>query len=315
MSLDLSRLENLRRLPGKMTAQCPACAEEGRDRKGLHLVIFDEGPYSCVATDDRSHSRRIWELVGIRDGPVDPEEQRRRLQEWSVRQRLERRLERERCRKADAARAALRSLLNRWRWDPADLWESSPTHPEEAADDPRLFLCSLFESDDVIWTGGFYDTGKEIHRDRWRSASDWCSSPRGQVGPMVTPCTWKPEIFGRIGGNVAAYRFVVLDFDGPRGWKPKDGPDLRRHIENSLAITRWIWEDRGWNLAAIIETGGKSIHAWFDHPGDKLVAELKECTGALGIDSSLIGEPQHPARLPGQRYEESARFSRTLWLR
>ena len=66
MALDESKLENVRRKPGKLTARCPACAERGADRKGEHLVVYEDGGYGCVACKgDTEHQRRIFALAGV----------------------------------------------------------------------------------------------------------------------------------------------------------------------------------------------------------------------------------------------------------
>lgn len=69
MKLDLSNLKHVQHKPdGKTTAQCPACAADGGDAKGEHLVIFRDGKFGCVASPkDKAHNRKILELVGIGD--------------------------------------------------------------------------------------------------------------------------------------------------------------------------------------------------------------------------------------------------------
>ena len=67
MSLDLSRLENVRKRIGKTIARCPACAEEDRDEKGDHLAIWPNGSFSCVANPGvagHEHRKRIMALAG-----------------------------------------------------------------------------------------------------------------------------------------------------------------------------------------------------------------------------------------------------------
>lgn len=67
MSLDISRLENVRQSGGKTIARCPACAEDGKDEKGDHLVIMRDGRYGCVACPGaagKSHRQRIFALAG-----------------------------------------------------------------------------------------------------------------------------------------------------------------------------------------------------------------------------------------------------------
>lgn len=68
MSLDRARLEKVRELPGgMMQARCPACAEDGNDRKGEHLRIFANGSYGCcVHPKDKVHNRRIFALAGCK---------------------------------------------------------------------------------------------------------------------------------------------------------------------------------------------------------------------------------------------------------
>ena len=72
-ALDLARLENVRRRGNKTEAACPACREEGRDKTGNHLIIFEGGKFSCVAhTRDHEHRKRIWALAGgTGDNPGD----------------------------------------------------------------------------------------------------------------------------------------------------------------------------------------------------------------------------------------------------
>ena len=76
MSLDLSKLEHVRERGGRIIAQCPACAEEGADRSGEHLVIWEAGagPFSCIThagPHGHAHRRRIAQLVG-NSAPTKP---------------------------------------------------------------------------------------------------------------------------------------------------------------------------------------------------------------------------------------------------
>jgi hypothetical protein len=68
VSLDVKRLELARELAGGIfQARCPACAEDGGDRKGEHLRIYPDGRFGCcVHPKDREHRRRIHALVGER---------------------------------------------------------------------------------------------------------------------------------------------------------------------------------------------------------------------------------------------------------
>lgn len=69
MKLDLSKIEGLNRGAEKSTGRCPACAENGRDQKMEHLVIYPDGRFGCVAHQgDKEHNRRIASLVGASGG-------------------------------------------------------------------------------------------------------------------------------------------------------------------------------------------------------------------------------------------------------
>jgi len=72
MSIDISKLENVRKAGNKTIARCPACAESGQDRKGNHLVIDNDGKFACVMFQGASgheHRKRIFRLVGIKETP------------------------------------------------------------------------------------------------------------------------------------------------------------------------------------------------------------------------------------------------------
>jgi hypothetical protein len=66
MSIDLKKLENVSEKPdGKTTARCPACALEGGDKKGEHLVVFRGGKFGCIKYEgDAAHRNKIHSLAG-----------------------------------------------------------------------------------------------------------------------------------------------------------------------------------------------------------------------------------------------------------
>ena len=71
MSLNFQKLKNVKCATDKITARCPACAEEGGDQKGDHLFIDPKGKFGCVVNPGeagREHRQRIFALAGD-DGP------------------------------------------------------------------------------------------------------------------------------------------------------------------------------------------------------------------------------------------------------
>jgi hypothetical protein len=57
-------------------------------------------------------------------------------------------------------------------------------------------------------------------------------------------------------------------------------------------------EQVGMNLRAVVDTAGKSLHAWFDYPPASIVEDLKIALPELGCDPKLFTASQ-PVRLPG----------------
>lgn len=313
--LDHGRLENIRQRGNDAISACPACRSEGNDRKGDNLRIFSTGAYHCMAyPKDRDHNRKIFALVGVRGGKhLDPVAKR----EWRERQARDFQRERDKAMLQIAARASREKIIHRHRWESYDVWESSPQRIDcpLVESDPRHFLDSLFSQDTVVWTGETHQSGQNgRHAGRWRTVADWQNAPKSSLGPMVSPATWMPAATSRAADQVMGAPFVVLDFDGIDGIVPKTDSEIQAHIRDSLAIIRWIREGLHWQLAAIIWTGSKSLHAWFHSPPIPVIQSLRGTASVLGLDAGLIGRPEHPCRLPGQRHNKTGKLSRTIWL-
>ncbi len=310
-SLDLSRLENVRQSGNKIIARCPACAELDRDRKLNNFVLFPTGAFHCQAFPrDREHNTRIKALVGIPTAWIhDPEKASRRKQQIDAEQRRARD-QRRLIHKIREKRAA---IIARHPWNPADVWEDSPQRIDQALveTDPRWFLGSIFPMDALVWTGEVFHSGLR-HADHWRTVREWQDTTR--IGPMTTPAVWKPGTVSRIGENVQSSPYVVCDFDGFDDRKPETKDEINRHFHDSLALIRWLREGLRWELAAMVWTGSKSIHAWFRTPPPAAIQSLRNTAAALGIDAGLVGHPEHPCRLPGQIHAKTGRVSQVLWL-
>lgn len=72
LKIDLDKLENVHPNGDRHKAQCPACAEEGGDDSGNHLIVYEDGRFGCVmfqGDEGKEHRRRILELAGL-DVPV-----------------------------------------------------------------------------------------------------------------------------------------------------------------------------------------------------------------------------------------------------
>jgi hypothetical protein len=70
-----SKLHNVVERDGSAVAQCPACAALGRDSKGCHLVVYDDGAFSCIgfsghSEEARAHRREVARLAGWKTSPL-----------------------------------------------------------------------------------------------------------------------------------------------------------------------------------------------------------------------------------------------------
>ncbi|MEK7953992.1 hypothetical protein [Luteolibacter soli] len=314
MALDVARLEKVRHSPaGKITARCPACAEDGGDRTGNHLVIFPDEKFACAArAGDGDHRKRIMALVGIRSEVTFDAEQRR---QWWKEKHATRQRSIGKQRLANSARHRRQELIRQYGWLREEVWEDSPQRIDSdlVAMDPAHFLGSLFLPDDLLWTGEVHQSGSDWHAERWKTCSEWAATST-RIGPMTTPAVWMPGTISRASNNVLRSPYVVLDFDGFDGIKPITPDELSRHVLDSLAIIRWLREAMAWQLAAILWTGGKSLHAWFHTPPPEVLKSLLPVAQSLGMDAGLIGRPEHPCRLSGQVHKGSGKVSRVMWV-
>ncbi|MCX6878704.1 MAG: hypothetical protein NTW21_33560 [Verrucomicrobia bacterium] len=310
-SIDITKLEKVRRTASKITARCPACAATGGDKAGVHLFINPEtGQFGCAAFPaDREHRRKVSAIVGTK-GERDPEAER----QWRAGRVKVAAAKLEGKQLARAAEAKLASIIAAHPWTEAEVRRDSPEQRLGWLCDPRRFLAALFDPAAVVWTGGKKQSGHARHAARWRSVLDWQEAPEETVGPMVTPATWQPGTLSRSGANVATAPFVVLDFDEFNGKVPTTPEELRQHLAASLAVIRWLREGLAWQLAAILFTGSKSLHAWFHMLPAATLDQLRNTAPAFGIDAGLIGHPEHPCRLPGWIHPKTGRECRVLWL-
>ena len=68
LAINLKKLEMVKEAgDGKSIARCPACARNGGDSKGIHLVVYPDGRFGCAAhPGDGEHRKEIFRLVGTR---------------------------------------------------------------------------------------------------------------------------------------------------------------------------------------------------------------------------------------------------------
>ena len=186
--------------------------------------------------------------------------------------------------------------------------------PEEDA--PRI-LSYLYRPDDLPFIGDRTDPG--LMGATIRPTREWGAhfGAGGQTFPHAIPNPLTGEAAPKKGGDgltlrgdacVADFRYCTVEFD-----------DLDR--DSQLAF----WAAVDLPICALIDSGGKSIHAWLDvrrlaevrtleewdlHIRDRL---YKQTLIPLGVDSAC-SNPSRLSRLPGHFRTEKGKWQRLLYL-
>ncbi len=81
MKININKLKHKVEKPdGSIVAQCPACAFDGGDSNGEHLLVRLDGRFGCVANpSDKQHNKEILNLVGEQSGSDVSSSQERKV--------------------------------------------------------------------------------------------------------------------------------------------------------------------------------------------------------------------------------------------
>jgi hypothetical protein len=270
----------------RTTIPCPACREAGSDKSGNHLAIFPSGKFHCIAAGkDRVHNRRIIELMpelGKAEHPLTS------APALAIRPR-------------PAPKPV--DLLSRIKADfpacVADLWEASPIRCDENLDDAKAFL-RLFPADALLWIAAdVRKTGRPEHTLFFRTRAEW-EAETFTAGTRIAPSSFQRGTISRKAANVIRHLFAVVESD-----------TLAK--DDFCSVMRWLREACRWHLAAVVDSGNRSLHAWFRHPGTADIEQLEEHAAALGLDAKF-SEPSQPWRLPGVARENATTRQCLLYL-
>lgn len=214
--------------------------------------------------------------------------------------------------------AILRKLIQQGRGvTEADIRNASPTRIDpQPESDPAHALPLLYHGGDLLFIGERAESG--IRGKTIRTCAEWAQYFRGggKPGPhiIVNPLSGTPApkksggMTYRGDGNVVDFRFCVTEFDA-----------LDR--DSQLAF----WAVVNLPIVALVDSGGKSIHAWLDvrkladvrtaeewdyHIRERLYRQLLI---PLGVDSACAN-PARLSRLPGHFRAEKGRIQRLLYL-
>ena len=185
-------------------------------------------------------------------------------------------------------------------WPFAQIVEDSPllVAERDAEDQFRTWL-RLWPAHCHVWIGDVFNSGKPEHKTHFRPVADWY-----QIGPAMGNYTcgssFKPGSFQRSNANCNGTRFMVVESDT----LAKDAVG---------AVFAYLQRRLHYKLHCIIDTAGKSLHAWFDAPRDKVrEARLKAGLVAFGCDPKVFTYSQ-PVRVPGAWRD--GKLQRLIWLK
>jgi hypothetical protein len=191
-------------------------------------------------------------------------------------------------------------LFEKFRWPFAQIIEDSPllVAERDAEDQFRTWL-KLWPAHCHVWIGDVFSSGKPEHRTHFRPVAEWY-----QIGPVMGNYTcgssFKPGSYQRSNANCNGTRFMVVESDTLA--KDEVG-----------AVFAYLNRRLHFNLHAIIDTAGKSLHGWFDAPRNaRIEVQLKAVLTVFGCDPKLFTYSQ-PVRVPGA-YRDG-KLQRMVWLR
>ena len=147
-------------------------------------------------------------------------------------------------------------LFENFRWPFAQILEDSPllVAERDAEDQFRTWL-KLWPAHCHVWIGDIYSSGRPEHRTHFRPIADWY-----RIGPVMGNYTcgssFKPGSYARSNANLNGHRFLVVESD-----------TLAK--DDVGAVFAYLRRRLRYRLHCIIDTGGKSLHAWFDAPRDR----------------------------------------------
>lgn len=220
----------------------------------------------------------------------------------------------------------------------AELWESSPVRVNACSEDhPYIadminLLNALYDSGDLLYIGSGLET-LDKQSGHIKNASDWIKffeAANRRITAM--PHTCRKDAFQAIG---EAYPYIIPNPLTGREARTQSGTVSMRGNANIIQYKFMLLESDslpkekqiplikslGLKVAALIYTGGKSIHAWIKTPeistSDEWENEIKnKCfsiLGHLGFDKAT-SNPARLSRLPGVFRSDKAKWQQLLFL-
>ncbi len=214
------------------------------------------------------------------------------------------------------AKAAVSKLeiLKQYKWDVAEICEDGKLAGIKGRPATNVFLSKLFAPTDVIWIGEPDDSGREQHKANFQSRETWDMLHHlyGTAYHYTCASTFNPGCYSRANANVKETKYLIVEGDKVLGYEPTNEKAKEQNKDACGAIFKWLRICCGLRLRAVIDSGNKSLHGWFDYPSATQYEELKVVLPAMGCDRAMF-KPTQPARLPGV-IRDNGNEQKLLWI-
>ncbi len=163
---------------------------------------------------------------------------------------------------------------------------------------------SLWPEDDVMWCGETHHSA-DFGKGHFKEVSEW---KKYDVAPWPFVCgtAFQKGTVDRSKDTKTHRRFFVIECDGL-------DPDPAINMDMSGSVIRYLREAHGFTLRAIISSGGKSLHAWFDYDEEKENWVNEVLPVGLGVDRKALNIAQ-PVRAAGVTRPDTGKQQELLWL-
>ena len=268
------------------TIGCPACQAEGRDSKGEHLLVFEDGGFACALwpvthpdEDGRAEHRSIIaQALGLRGGSgwvaprVDTTAQKAALAVgyavlW------------------DAIKTEFSGPLE-------SLGESGPL-PTSRVEHFSAW-CRQWVPGELCWTGRQKESRSAFMNHVFHPADEaerkdaWDRIVWGDLDHTFLRAI-KPDACSRSESSFLHSVGMVIEHDGPK--------ENRTSKEDQVALARYLKEAKGHKLRMVVGTGGKGYHFLFDTPPSSAMPTLRRTLEGLGADTNTLDRCM--TRVPG----------------
>lgn len=263
--------------PGKHLHSAKGGKKDCQVRLNGAPTIFCFHQSCSTVIEDANYKMRfaLWKESSEGIAPAElTEKERIRIREQMEIKRNEERL-------IDLAKNNKDFILNKYAWNPEDAYHESPFCLYDDPEKDWRILLSLFKPQDTVWIGEPTDSGRIEHSKNFLPVEEWLKV--GPAGHFTCPSVFFKGCASRSDKNISSRPFLVVESD------VLTKPEI-------CSVGKWL--RKSMKLRAMLSTGGKSIHLWFDMPTATLFEKLKVILPQMGCDRALFKASQ-PVRIPG----------------